>query len=283
MASTVSLALHYGLRLDASPDFVQGYADGMRLDQRGQGVACGKGWIPRSKKCSSDKARQTSKEAKAKTVEKSRERARLKGAVKAAKGQKPYVKPAQQQSSPKKKTSKPRTPRPLTNEKILSQVLEKSKKMKGQIQEITIPLHSTRGKESKAVGQAEVFGDFALHRPINLHQEQKTKLGDFDASIGGFQITHIPTGVAVTHGDTKRDVKAAMYMLQTIGAGDRLKAPAKDEGTDLSELDLARKRAMEAMSDRQFRNAMSSIADVGRKGTTVQELSTVLPRKLPTF
>ncbi len=86
------LALHYGLRLDASEAFIQGYVDGMRLDQRGQGVACGKGWIPRSKKCSSDKAKQTSKEAKAKTVEKSRERAKLKGEVKAAKGQKPYVK-----------------------------------------------------------------------------------------------------------------------------------------------------------------------------------------------
>lgn len=90
--STVSLALRYKLRLDASEAFIQGYIDGMRLDQRGQGVACGKGWIPRSKKCSPDKAKQTSKEAKAKTVEKSRERAKLKGEVKAAKGQKPRVK-----------------------------------------------------------------------------------------------------------------------------------------------------------------------------------------------
>ena len=77
------LALQYGLRLDASESFIQGYVDGMRLDQRGQGVACGRGWIPRSKKCSSDKAKQTSKEAKAKTVEKARERAELKRAVKA--------------------------------------------------------------------------------------------------------------------------------------------------------------------------------------------------------
>ena len=90
--STVSLALRYGLRLDASEAFIQGYIDGMRLDQRGQGVACGKGWIPRSKKCSPDKAKLTSKEAKAKTVEKSRARAKLKGEVKAAKGQKPRVK-----------------------------------------------------------------------------------------------------------------------------------------------------------------------------------------------
>ncbi|MEY3298725.1 MAG: hypothetical protein RLZZ597_1985 [Cyanobacteriota bacterium] len=87
--STVSLALRYGLRLDASEAFIQGYVDGMRLDQRGQGVACGKGWIPRSKKCSRDKATATPKEAKARTAEKARERAKLKGEVKAAKGQKP--------------------------------------------------------------------------------------------------------------------------------------------------------------------------------------------------
>jgi hypothetical protein len=92
MTSTAALALHYGLRLDSAPEFIQWYVDGMRLDQRGQGVACGRGWIPRSKKCSSDKAKQTSKEAKAKTVEKSKARAKLKGEVKAAKGQKAYVK-----------------------------------------------------------------------------------------------------------------------------------------------------------------------------------------------
>ncbi|MEY3298727.1 MAG: hypothetical protein RLZZ597_1987 [Cyanobacteriota bacterium] len=88
------LALQYDLRLDASPEFIQGYADGMRLDQRGQGVACGRGWIPRTKKCSRDKASQTSKEAKAKTVERAKERAKLKGEVKSAKGTKPYTKPS---------------------------------------------------------------------------------------------------------------------------------------------------------------------------------------------
>jgi hypothetical protein len=98
MASTVSLALHYGLRLDAAPEFIQGYADGMRLDQRGQGVACGKSWIPRSKKCSRDKASQTSQEAKARTVEKSKARAKLKGEVKAAKGQKARVKDEKRES-----------------------------------------------------------------------------------------------------------------------------------------------------------------------------------------
>lgn len=86
------LAIHYGLRLDASDAFIQGYVDGMRLDQRGQGVACGRGWIPRSKKCSRDKASQTSKEAKAKTVEKAKARGKLKSEVKAAKGGKPMTK-----------------------------------------------------------------------------------------------------------------------------------------------------------------------------------------------
>jgi len=85
MKSTVFWASYYGLRLDASDEFVQGYIDGMRLDQRGQGVACGRGWIPRSKKCSRDKASQTSKEAKARTAEKSRERAKLKGEAKISK------------------------------------------------------------------------------------------------------------------------------------------------------------------------------------------------------
>ena len=92
--SSQRLALHYGLRLDASEAFIQGYVDEMRLDQRGQGVACGRGWIPRTKKCSRDKASQTSKEAKAKTVERAKERAKLKGEVKSAKGTKPYTKPS---------------------------------------------------------------------------------------------------------------------------------------------------------------------------------------------
>jgi hypothetical protein len=74
--------------------FLQGYLDVMhnRFDQRGQGVACGNGWIPRSKKCSRDKAAQTSKEAKAKTVEKAKARGELKRAVKEGKGQKARVK-----------------------------------------------------------------------------------------------------------------------------------------------------------------------------------------------
>jgi hypothetical protein len=89
MKSTAFWAGYYGFRSDASEAFIQGYLDEVqRLDQRGQGVACGRGWIPRTKKCSRDKASQTSDEAKAKTVEKAKARAKLKGEVKAAKGQK---------------------------------------------------------------------------------------------------------------------------------------------------------------------------------------------------
>jgi hypothetical protein len=57
--------------------FLQGYLDVMhnRFDQRGQGVACGNGWIPRGKQCSPEKARQTPRAALDRTVEKSKARA----------------------------------------------------------------------------------------------------------------------------------------------------------------------------------------------------------------
>ena len=75
--------------------YLQGYLDVMqnRFDRKGEGVACGRGWISRRKKCGRDKARTTSPEAKARTVEKQKERQQLSRQVKAAKGQKPYVKP----------------------------------------------------------------------------------------------------------------------------------------------------------------------------------------------
>jgi hypothetical protein len=59
-----------------------------RFDRKGEGVACGKGWISRRKKCGRDKSRTTSPEAKARTVEKQKVRQQLRGQVKAAKGQK---------------------------------------------------------------------------------------------------------------------------------------------------------------------------------------------------
>lgn len=52
MYSTQAWAAHYGLPLNAPEDFVQGYADGMRLDAKGQGKPCGRGFIPANKKCS---------------------------------------------------------------------------------------------------------------------------------------------------------------------------------------------------------------------------------------
>lgn len=102
----------------------------MRLDQRGQGVACGKSWIPRTKKCSRDKASQTSKEAKAKTVEKAKSRAGLKKQIKLAKGQKPYVKPKPVELKPIKPTSKKTVkPKRITLKESLATPPEKRPKI----------------------------------------------------------------------------------------------------------------------------------------------------------
>lgn len=118
MKTTAFWAGYYGFRSDASEAFIQGYLDEVqRLDQRGQGVACGRGWIPRSKKCSRDKASQTSDEAKAKTVERAKARGKLKGEVKAAKGQKPYVKPKPEPEVKPKKERKPRAKKESTEPK----------------------------------------------------------------------------------------------------------------------------------------------------------------------
>lgn len=51
MTSVSTVASYYGLRLDASEAFIQGYADGMRLDAKGQGKPCGRGFIAREKNC----------------------------------------------------------------------------------------------------------------------------------------------------------------------------------------------------------------------------------------
>lgn len=103
MISPISLVRQYGLRMDASEAFIQGYADGMRLDQRGQGKPCGKGFISSRKKCSAKGAQQLAQDLKAgdegakKRVAIGKRNAQnqqaLRKAVAAAKGQKPYVKP----------------------------------------------------------------------------------------------------------------------------------------------------------------------------------------------
>ncbi len=56
MTSATAVASYYGLRLHASEAFIQGYRDGMRLDAKGQGKPCGRGFIAPGKKCS-DKSR----------------------------------------------------------------------------------------------------------------------------------------------------------------------------------------------------------------------------------
>jgi hypothetical protein len=52
MYSTQAWAAHYGLPLNTPDEFIQGYVDAMRLDAKGQGKPCGRGFIPKDKKCS---------------------------------------------------------------------------------------------------------------------------------------------------------------------------------------------------------------------------------------
>lgn len=80
-----------------------------RFDRKGEGVACGRGWISRRKKCGKDKARTTDPENKAKTVEKQKARQQLRQQVRNAKGQKPYVKP-KSEPAPKPKEDEKQDP-----------------------------------------------------------------------------------------------------------------------------------------------------------------------------
>lgn len=59
-----------------------------KLDAKGQGVACGGGWISPRAKCSKDKAKTTSKENLAKTTERRKKLHGLKAEVAADKGKK---------------------------------------------------------------------------------------------------------------------------------------------------------------------------------------------------
>lgn len=47
----ISIASYYGLRHDSSDAYILGYADGMRLDAKGQGKPCGRGFIAPGKNC----------------------------------------------------------------------------------------------------------------------------------------------------------------------------------------------------------------------------------------
>jgi hypothetical protein len=51
MYSTQAWAAHYGLPLNTPDEFVQGYVDAMRMDAKGQGKPCGRGFIAPGKKC----------------------------------------------------------------------------------------------------------------------------------------------------------------------------------------------------------------------------------------
>lgn len=103
MNTMIRTARQYGLRFDTSEAFIQGYADGMRLDQRGQGKPCGKGFISARKKCSAKGAQQLAADlragdagAKARVAigkRNAQNRQALRRAVQSAKGQKPFVKP----------------------------------------------------------------------------------------------------------------------------------------------------------------------------------------------
>jgi hypothetical protein len=65
MFSTQAWAAHYGLPLNTPEDFVQGYVDAMRLDAKGQGKPCGRGFIAPGKKCSTKGRQQLASDLRA--------------------------------------------------------------------------------------------------------------------------------------------------------------------------------------------------------------------------
>jgi hypothetical protein len=268
MKPTVFWANYYGFRLDASDKFVQGYVDGMRLDQRGQGVACGRGWIPRSKKCSPDKAKQTSKEAKAKTVEKSRERAKLKGEVNAAKGQKPRVKETKSPNWGEEALAR-------SNEAFFAKVRERKQREEATQKEYesfldTLPspkpanpqkfeafekvfggrvsnedadafmAQALQGKKFKRqeinlAGEsgakpfpAQVIGDLALVKNSDLHG---------NPNRSGYSITHVPSGGALTNINSLKQARGAAAALLESGidwSGDPRKITGKERDSFLN-------------------------------------------------
>lgn len=103
---------HYG----ASPEFLQGYADAMRMDQRGRGKPCGKGFIPEAKKCSKQGAQRLAGDLKSsdpkvaaaakKRVEIGKRNAQQKQAVKKQIKEASAKKAAEQESLPDSKRKK---------------------------------------------------------------------------------------------------------------------------------------------------------------------------------
>lgn len=137
MRSTAFLVGYYGLRLDSSPDYVAGYIS-VRLDAPGEGVACGKSWISRRKKCSKTKSATTPRENLDKTIQKQKDRQALRGLVERSKGLKPYVK-AKAVGPAKPPHKNPQTPQEYieNGRAIAAEFLEQSKGMKAQIDSLT--------------------------------------------------------------------------------------------------------------------------------------------------
>jgi hypothetical protein len=65
MYSTQAWAAHYGLPLNTPDEFVQGYVDAMRMDAKGQGKPCGRGFIAPGKKCGTKGRQQLASDLKA--------------------------------------------------------------------------------------------------------------------------------------------------------------------------------------------------------------------------
>jgi hypothetical protein len=115
MYSTQAWAAHYGLPLNAPDDFVQGYADGMRLDAKGQGKPCGRGFIAPGKKCSAKGSQQLAQDLKAgdlgakARVAKGKQNAMAQQAARRAARPAPPIKETLPQKQPKPKRPKPTT------------------------------------------------------------------------------------------------------------------------------------------------------------------------------
>lgn len=161
-----------------------------RFDRKGEGVACGRGWISRRKKCGRDKSRITSPEAKARTVEKQKERQQLRGQVKAAKGMKPYVKPKQEPDAPQGMPHKnPKTPQEFieNGRAVAGAFLANAKKLDSDIaaQQQAVADGVKRVNEAKLIARQEAsvevqktLADDPKYQEARRRQEEQKQLFD---------------------------------------------------------------------------------------------------------
>lgn len=136
-------SIHYisgylGLPFEASEPYILGYLDGLRLDARGEGVACGRGWISRRRKCSKGKAAQTPEENLRKTREKQKSRQQLRAKVEASKGMKPRVinkKPEDHKIPDKLPHKSPKTPQEFieNGRAIAGPFLDEASRLESQV------------------------------------------------------------------------------------------------------------------------------------------------------